>query len=574
MSDATPIVILLDIAAENPISFDTIEPFLPQKRDQRNQFTLSELGVARTPRGAPADWDGCADALARMMEAARGRILPGAPPPHFYVAGRAALPVFAHLGQELSKWADVTIINRRADSEWDVIAARKAEGAPFFGLVTPLPSEPSDATGRVAVFISTARRAPRDAIRAFVTAEGDQLVQIVEVCAGAEEPALLTVENAPAAAAQLTDLFARIPRTYPHMSGMDVFLDVPAPLALMAGRAINTNIRAGVRIPNFVNGVYHAAVTLPWRGLAPPPLSMAAEDVGARKDILYKLIDEITKLKKHLRAEHMPGSLGDPHKQQLLKRIASIEVAREPGGEDFRLSVAERSLTFSHGLLEGVRQAPAAHQVKMALSFFLHEIFHFDQGLQSTTHHGVGRAGFVLEEIDYHADVFATYTLARLEISRRGEEGRERAREILTSIIDAGLSGIASFDRFEQGSRIRRFYERRLRRYLIWHLQRARAASLRSEEELWTLLRPRLVVELSLLRGEIDAQGDKIVSDAQRDTELMIALDGKLLRTQKIGRFDPRALISALRGFDRAAVEAAMEIVRDHHRAVLTPWVD
>jgi hypothetical protein len=262
------------------------------------------------------------------MDAARGRILPDAPPPHFYVAGRAALPVFAHLGQELSKWADVTVINRRADSEWDVIAVRKAEGAPFFGHVTPLPAEPLDATGRIAVFISTARRAPRDAIRAFVTAGGDHLAQIVEVCAGAEGPALLTAENAPVAATQLTDVFARIPRTYPHISGMDVFLDVPAPLALMAGRAINTNIRADVRVPNFMDGVYHAAVTLPWKGLAPPPLSMTAEDVGARKDILYALIDEIAKLKDRLRAQdrvNLPKDKADEYRAQVRRLREKLE---------------------------------------------------------------------------------------------------------------------------------------------------------------------------------------------------------------------------------------------------------
>src|SRR5262245_21880518 len=120
MSDAIQIVLLLDIATENPITLDAIQRFIPHERDERHVLKLTEFGVTQTPRGVPADWDGCAEALARMVADARARI-PRDASPHFYVAGRAALPVFVHLGLALSKWADVTVINRREDSTWDVV---------------------------------------------------------------------------------------------------------------------------------------------------------------------------------------------------------------------------------------------------------------------------------------------------------------------------------------------------------------------------------------------------------------------------------------------------------------------
>jgi len=66
--------------------------------------------------------------------------------------------------------------------------------------------------------------------------------------------------------------------------------------------------------------------------------------------------------------------------------------------------------------------------------------------------------------------------------------------------MGVGLSGIEAFDRFEQGKRIEWLPERRLRRYLVWHLHRARAEAIVSEDQLWPLSGQRLVVELSMLQ--------------------------------------------------------------------------
>lgn len=84
-------------------------------------------------------------------------------------------------------------------------------------------------------------------------------------------------------------------------------------------------------------------------------------------------------------------------------------------------------------------------------------------------------------------------------------------REIVTEHIDAALSGIEAFDRAEQGDHLGRLYERRLRRYLIWHLQRARALSLQNVEQAWQMLEKRLIVELAPLDGYLDERFDKLV---------------------------------------------------------------
>lgn len=572
MSDPIQIVLLLDLASDNPITLDDIRPHLPDKREDRLVLTLTELGVPRTPRGTPGDWAACAEAVTRMV--ARARLRVDGPRPYFYVAGRAALPVFALLGVELSKWADITVINQRPDKQWDVFPLREADGPKFFHRVRGLETaQPSEADGRVAIHVSTGREAPREKIRAFIREQGGSVAGIVEVRAGGERTAVLDASTAPAAAAELAEIFARIPDAYPRRSGLALFLDGPVTLALIVGRAINPNVLQDIWVPNFDGNAYRPTFTLPWKGVVVPSIGTSADDELTRVRLLRGITDEIDRLKSRLAVDHLPPLLHPDEKQRFVERLKTIEVGRDPEGEAFELSVAERRLTFGRGLLEALRHAQEDLRVRIGLTVFLHELFHFDQHLHSTTYRGIGRAGFVLEEVDYWADTFAAYTLAKLEISRLGDEGRENARDIVTRYVDVVLAGIEVFDRFEQGARIERLYERRLRRYLTWHLQRTRAEALVCEDQLWVLFGQRLAVELSLLRCQLDDRSDKLVLGVRPETELMVALGGRLLRMPTSPIFDPAALLEGVRDFQARTLIRWMAVVRDHHRAVLTPWV-
>lgn len=573
-SEPIQLILLLDLASDNPISLDDVRRHLPDKREDRIVLTLSGRGVSRTPRGAPRDWVACSEAVARMVADARARLCDNGPLPHFYVAGRAALPVFAQLGIELSKWAKITAINQRPDKQWDVFPLREANAPKFFYLVRGLDTDlPSEADGRVAVHVSTGREAPREKIRTFLREQGERHAGLVEVRAGGKQTAVLDASSAPAAIAELVEIFARIPDVYPRRSGLALFLDGPATLALIAGRAINPNVLQDIWIPNFDGEGYRPAVTLPWKGVVTPSIGTSSDDELARTRLLRDICDEIEELKKRLTVNHLPPLLSPDAKLRFVERLRAIEVCREPEGEAFELSVAERRLTFGPGLLEGLRHAREDLRVQIGVTVLLHELFHFDQHLHSTTYRGIGRAGFVLEEVDFWADTFAIYTLAKLEISRRGEEGRENARDIATRYVDVGLAGIEAFDRFEQGTRIERLYERRLRRYLIWYLQRARAQALASEGQLWDVFGHRIVVELSLLQCHLDERSDKLVLGARAETELMVAIGGQLLRMPKSPIFDPATLIQHVRDFNTQGLYQAMAAVRDHHRSVLVPWV-
>lgn len=547
---------------------------MPGKREQRFTFKVSDFGATPGPRGSVVDWETCADAVVRMIDKTRAEIPVDGQPVHFYVVGRAALPIFAHVGALLSKWTTVTILNQRQDGAWDNLplqAAAAPSGDKFFtvhGL-----GEPSEATGRVAVFVSTAYAAPRDAIKAFFSSRGEPLAGIVEIVTAGKGVTLLDEAHAASVLHELTDAFAGIREAYPSTTRVALFIGGPASLAFIAGRAVNPNVLSDVWVPNYVAPSYHFALIVPWKARARAEVSRDAEHELARMKALRPMLKEIELLRRTLTVEHLPPFLSLPTRTRFLEQLQMIAIAPEPEGDAFSLSIGERSMAFGRGLLDALLPVSDEHRLRIGQSIFLHEVFHFHQNLQSSTYAGVGRAGFALEEVDYWADVVALGTLVTWEISRTGERGKEEARSILLSHLGAALAGIEAFDHAEQGARLERLAERRLRRYLIWRLQQARAKTLRSAEQIWEIFGERLIVELAPLDSYLDDRGDKLVRSANPATELFIVLQSKLVRIPRGSSFDPGLLIDAVRAFDGAALERVMAMVRDQNHDVLTPWV-
>jgi len=125
----------------------------------------------------------------------------------------------------------------------------------------------------------------------------------------------------------------------------------------------------------------------------------------------------------------------------------------------------------------------------------------------------------------------------------------------------------------ESGDRMEELLERRLRRYLIWALQHARAKTLRPDTGIWKVLGERLIVELAPIRGRFDNVHDKVVVEALPDTEMFVVWGKRLMRLQRRPAFDPAALVDVVRTFDQRLLRTRMEYVAEEERAVLTPWV-
>jgi hypothetical protein len=318
---------------------------------------------------------------------------------------------------------------------------------------------------------------------------------------------------------------------------------------------------------------YELAFILPWKPVSRVELRRGPKQEQARQKVLLAVLAGVRRLKETLKREDLPQFLAPSEGDMLLTRLQELTIADEPEGDETRLSVGQRRLTFGRGLLEGMRRLDERYRESLALQYLLHEIFHFDQDLTSQNYRGVGRGGFALEEVDYWADILAIGTLVSWRMREGGPQLQREPGRVLAEELDVSLRGIETFDRMESGDRIGELLERRLRRYLIWALQLARAKTLRPDTGIWKVLGERLIVELAPLRGSFDNVHDKVVVEALPDTEMFIVWGKRLMRLQRRAGFEPADLVDVVRTFDQSLLRTTMEYVVEKERTVLTPWV-
>ena len=540
---------------------------LPAAHVGRVVIRATECGGRPEPKGAPPDWDGCADAVTRMVERARDAIPPDGRPYRFYVAGRAALPIFVHLGAQLSRWSmQLTLLNQRADATWDIIDVDGTAGSePYFD-VRGLGGAPSDATGHVAVVVSSQPVATDDQILQFARSQGGARAGTIRALAGGRT---LDAATGPRAAQQLVEVMSRVKEAYPHAAGIHLFVAGPATLAVLVGRAINPNVIPEARVANFAAGAYELALVVPRRTSRPGPLDSSPEREAARVMELSQLRAALADLQQTIDVDDVAPTLTAEQARRFVDHVRSLAVAERPNGDSFELSVHERKMSLGRGLLDALASQDPAVAARIAQLVLIHEAFHEQQNLESTNYFGIGRAGFALEEIDYAADAFSAEALIRWQARR---DNAASVSTLATQVMRATLVGIEAFDRFEQGDRIERLAERRLRRYLMWHLQHVRAMTVDTLDDVHELLSARLVSELAPLVSYLDARYDKVVRRSLPTTELVVALDGVVARSQAGAGFDPTRLIEAIRTYDVETCMAMAKQVRDSHKHVLLRW--
>lgn len=563
---ALRIVLILDLAAENPLSIDEIATQMGAGPIPR-VLRVSDFGVTPTQRGSSVDWPLASRAIVRMVAAAR-RLQESEQAAEFYVCGRAGLPLFAQLGLELSKWAAVIFLNRRPDATWDRFVLGATQAVPPL-LEVRLPTIPSEASGRVAVAITVGQRIDDSQIRAFSELQGAALAGIIH----ATGPALLEPAQSGGLAQELVNLFGDVKKQFPHVAGLTLHIAGPAPLAFLAGRAINPNIFPDAWLPNFEQGKYVPAVALPIaqpsRALQPETDEVKAE----RSRILARFVASIRSLKQQISIACLPPFLEENEALLFVEHVKAIALGNEPEGDAFELSIAERRMGIGRGLLDALMGLADETLDRIARLLYLHEVYHSRQNVQSSTYSGIGRAGLAIEEIDFWADCVALWVAIELELDAGGQAARSNVPTIAREYFQAALDGIAAFDRAEHGARIYDLAERRLRRYLIWTLEFVRVLSIKTIEDLRAILSARLIVEIAPIRGALDSRFDKQVLEVANDAELFVVLERRLLRIQQRAALNPKAMVEAVRTYDIKGLLGAMRAVRDENTTHLAPWV-
>lgn len=566
--------VLVVVDVQGAVNAGELAALLPDQRDERRILSLCDDGGApRVVRhgtdAPPIDWIGLGRAVERVAaivrQASERWIL------HLYVGGQGPLAVFAHLGHVLSKFAGT-----------QCLLARRQSGAPLerFPLAskgTPgdllvlhgLPAEPSPAAGEVAVYIDVMSRSDPELLRDAVAASGGQLTAVAKLVP--ETALTVDPENAGALAAELDRKLTQIAARYRH-AAIGLFLGGPTSLAFLAGRAINPNVVATTTLYDHHGTHYAPVYTLPFEVRAEPALPDDPASVAARAAVDAVLRDAIESFQVDITERDLEAALPSAEQPVFLRRFAALRHAG-PDRADFSLSLAHGTVSFGAGLLEALRHGAPDLQRRLAILLVLHELFHNRQDIRSTNYFEIGRAGVVLEAVDFAADVFALRVATSVALRRlRPSSSLAALRDEAVAWFDAVLYGIQAFDRWQHGTPIADLADRRLRRYLTWHLQRARAETIENTDHLFALLTSSITVELAPVRARLDHRYDRQVLSALPSTELFAAIDGRLIRRGKQPGFDPGALVDAVRSYDSDAVRSAMRYIVGEARSLLVHW--
>ncbi len=259
--EAPQILLLLDLSLDNPIPEEEVLAQMPPS-SHRRVLRASKFGAMATSRGQQwSRWRSWTLAVDAMLAEAQAGVGHGVAP-HYYVAGRASLPLFAYVGLRRGRLGELTVLNQRGTA-WDIIptAPRMGPGGrPVFDDPRSVPGTSPD--GLVAVFVSTGYPTPEEAIAAYFERTGEKLAATV-VLATPPERRWLDAAGAPDAASQLQALMFDLRRHAPRARGAALFLAGPAPLATMAGRFLNPHMYRPIWIPSFDANDYREAVRWP-----------------------------------------------------------------------------------------------------------------------------------------------------------------------------------------------------------------------------------------------------------------------------------------------------------------------
>lgn len=260
-SDPPQIVLLLDLSLDNPIPEDEILARVPPSTC-RQVLRASNFGAKPTARGQQwSRWRAWTLAIDAMLAKAQADAPPGVAP-HYYVAGRASLPLFAYVGLRRGRLGELTVINQRGAS-WDVIPTTPGEtvsARPVFAAPRAIQGNTPD--GLVGVFVSTGYPAAEAAIASYFERSGEKLAAtvVLETPPGAR---WLDGESAATAASEIQALMFDLRQHAPKARGVALFIAGPAQLAVMVGRYLNPHMYRPIWIPAFDANDYREAVRWP-----------------------------------------------------------------------------------------------------------------------------------------------------------------------------------------------------------------------------------------------------------------------------------------------------------------------
>ncbi|TKD05301.1 SAVED domain-containing protein [Polyangium fumosum] len=534
-------LLLLSQPEQLRITLEGMTNALPEayKALPRSAIDLDDMVEAAREAIRTRDWNSAQRALEERFRGKIKPLLEKHPDYRIVYFGSAPIPMAVYLGFRLETWQNVEVIpHHHTQRLWGWVhepGQQPARLAP----VTPLDFK--DRTqGQAIIRVSTSHHVDPQVTRQSVP---DPVVEIDIALEQPGEDAFTCIEEMLEVAHAFRTALDIIGDQFPGVEHVHLFASVQPGMALLLGAQISTTMHPPVQTYQYArhaqNEPYHVPAILVNRPIRPAPPPLSEEELARAGRDRVGLSEDLERMKGVARKEErgsLPGwvacalssSEGHPaftgHWMDLPALhgtpLPRTNVDRATRGVDdtFRLSSENEWQIDDHWLLRLARRLPEEGRRQRALRLLvLHEAVHRGrQTLTRASSREIGRFPKVLEEIDYHADVWAMlyeYSLAETE---SGAEV-ENPQRFFKDLVRIATETMWAFD--DDGSPMREIQIRRLNRYLIWywqylHLERGTGRSaVLSLDNVLAILAERPILELA---------GPKVVA---HDDRVFFALD-------------------------------------------------
>ena len=454
--------------------------------------------------------------------------------------GSASISVTVQLGFLLETWQQIEIVphhHTRRTWGWVKDVPHSAR------LVAPnLPDYRDRTAGDAVIRVSTSHVVDK---QVTLRAVPEPLVEIDITLENPDEDAFMSLAEMHDIAHAFRKALDIIGDNFPGIQRVHLFASVQPGMALLLGAQISTTMHPPVQTYQYErhagDAPYHVPAILVNGPHSPPLPLLSDEDVAraqgdrerlrmdvermasfaerSRRNATQNWIaDVLSQRKGHSAFSGAWQRLPSLHQTPLPK--TTVDISSRDIEDSFRLNPENAWQIDDHWLARLAKRIPKDSERQRALrQLVLHEAVHRGpQALTRTSSQGIGRFPKVLEEVDYHADVWAMlYEYALTDGISKSEV--EKPQRFFLELVRLATETMWAFD--DDGSEIHRVQIRRLNRYLVWYWQylRIERGASRSEtmtrDELFEVLAEKPILELA---------GPTIVT---RDERVFFELDAK-----------------------------------------------
>ena len=536
--------------------------------------------------GTARDWTAEQRALDEQFHAAVKPARDKFPDYSVVYFGSSSVPLTIYLGYLLETWQRVEVVphhhERRA---WGWTAERSKAPARVAPVI--LPDYKDRSPGEAIVRVSTSHR-----VDPYVTRQVVPEPVLLEVDISLETPgedAFNNMDEMLAVAAELRRALDRIGADFPGVQRVHLFASVQPGMALLLGAQISKTMHPAVQtyqyLRNAEDALYHVPALLINGPRSPEAVELSDEQEARATRDREDLARDFDRMKGLARQEQrnqvsmwlaglLPSPGGHPAFSGTWRALpplsktplvqTRIDTSTRIVEDSFRLNAANEWQIDDGWLARLARRIPEEEARRRALRMLvLHETVHRGpQGLTRTLSQGIGRFPKVLEEMDYHADVWTMlyeHTLTDLQ----SPSEIDNPTRFFQKLIRVATETMWAFD--DDGQPLRQIQVRRLNRYLIWYWQYLLLERAADRE---TGLAD--VLELLGQRPIIEIAGPTVMTLGERvffglDTPRIVTPELCVYHQGRLHRHGPRIdfpISALLEGFRERNAAAILDVLR------------